>query len=66
MTFGILQLYLYNNLSKPNENSKIQGKAKLNNKAIETLLNELFFLNNQDKNEETIRQYAQDIGISVA
>ena len=66
MTFGILQLYLYNNLSNPNENSKIQGKAKLNNKAIETLPNELFFLNNQDKNEETIRQYAQDIGISVA
>ena len=50
----------------PNQNSKIQDKARLNKKIIETLLNELFILNNQDKNKETIRPNAQDIGISVA
>ena len=64
-TCGIFQLYFYDNLFNPNEKSKIQGKANLNTKIIETLLNELFVLGNQDKNEEKIRQYAQDMGISV-
>ena len=64
-TCGIFQLYFYDNLYNPNENSKIQGKTKLNKKTIETLLNELFVLDNQDKNEETIKQYAQNMGISV-
>ena len=64
-TCGIFQLYFYDNLFNPNEKSKIQGKANLNKKIIETLLNELFVLGNQDKNEEKIRQYAQDMGISV-
>ena len=64
-TCDIFQLYFYDNLYNPNENSKIQGKTKLNKKAIETLLNELFVLDNQDKNEETIKQYAQNMGISV-
>ena len=56
-TCGIFQLYFYDNLFNPNEKSKIQGKANLNKKIIETLLNELFVLGNQDKNEEKIRQY---------
>ena len=64
-TCGIFQLYFYDNLFNPNEKSKIQGKANLNKKIMETLLNELFVLGNQDKNEEKIRQYAQDMGISV-
>ena len=64
-TCGIFQLHFYDNLFNPNENSKIQDKAKLNKKTIETLLNELFLLDDQDKNEETIRQYAQNMGISV-
>ena len=64
-TCGILQLYFYDNLFNPNKNSKIQNKARLNKKTIETLLNELFVLDDQDKNEETIRQYAQNMGISV-
>ena len=55
----------FDNLFNPNENSKIQDNAKLNKKTIETLLNELFVLDNQDKNEETIRQYAKDIGLTV-
>ena len=61
---GIFQLYFYENLFNPDENSKIQDKTKLNKKTIETLLNELFVLDNQDKNDQTIRQYAQDIGIN--
>ena len=44
VTCGILQLYFYDNLFNPNKKSKIQDKAKLNKKAIETLLNELFVL----------------------
>ena len=63
-TCGIFQLYFYDNLFNPNEISKIQDKAKLNKKTIETLLNELFVLDNQDKNEETIRKYTPNIDIS--
>ena len=55
----------FDNFFNPNENNKIQDNAKLNKKTIETLLNELFVLDNQDKNEETIRQYAKDIGLTV-
>ena len=65
VTCGIFQLYFYDNLFNPNENSKIQDKAKLNKRAIEILLNELFVLDDQDKNEETIRQYARNMGIVV-
>ena len=64
-TCGIFHLYFYDNLFHPNENSKIQDNAKLNKKTIETLLNELFVFNNQDKNEENIKQYTQNMGISV-
>ena len=38
-TCGIFQLYFYNNLFNPDENSKIQSKARLIKKMIETLLN---------------------------
>ena len=65
VTCSKFQLYFYNNLFNPNENSKIQDKAKLNKRTIEILLNELFVLDDQDKNEETIRQYARNIGIVV-
>ena len=34
-------------------------------KTTETLLNEPFVLDNQDKNEETIRQCAIDSGITL-
>ena len=61
---GIFQLYFYNNLFNPNANNKIQGKARLNKSTMETLLNEYFVFDNQNKNEE-IRQYANDNGITV-
>ena len=57
---GIFQIYFYDNLFNPDENSKIQNKKLLNKKTIETLLNELFALNNQETNEATIRQYANE------
>ena len=65
VTCGIFQLYFYDNLFNSNENSKVQGKAKLNKKTIETLLNELFVLDSQDKNEELMRQYATNNNSSM-
>ena len=38
VTCDIFQLYFYDNLFNPNENSKIQDKARLNKRTIETLL----------------------------
>ena len=65
VTCGIFQLNLYDNLLNPNENSKIQDKTKLNKRTIETLLNELFVLGDQETNETTIRQYASDNNITL-
>ena len=65
VTCGIFQLYFYNNFFNPNKNSKIQDKARLNKKTIETLLNELFVLDNQDKNEELMGQYGGNNNISM-
>ena len=53
-TCDIFQLYFYDNLFNPNENSAIQDKARLNKRTIETLLNELFVLDNQETKEATI------------
>ena len=64
MTCGIFQFYFYDNLFDQDENSKIQDKARLNKRSIETLLNELF-LDDQETNEATIRQYANDNHITV-
>ena len=44
VTCGIFQIYFYDNLLNLDKKSKIQNKTKLNKKAIETLLNELFVL----------------------
>ena len=42
VTCGIFQLYFYDNLFNPNENSKIQNFKRLNKRTIEALLNENF------------------------
>ena len=55
VTCGIFQMNFHDNLFNPNKNSKIQNKKRINKKTIETLLNELFVLNNQDTNEVTIQ-----------
>ena len=64
-TCSIFQLYFYDNLFNPDEDSKVQDKTKLIKKKIETLLNEIFVLDNQDKNEQTIREYGESIGITI-
>ena len=62
---GIFQLYFHDNLFNPDENSKIQGNTKLTKKTVETLLNELFTLDNQDKNEKKMLEYANEIGVTI-
>ena len=64
-TCGIFQLYSYGNLFNPNENSKIQNKARFNKRTIETLMNERFVLDDQETNESRIRKYANDNNISI-
>ena len=54
VTCGIFQLYFYDNLFNPNENSKIPDKARLNKRTIETLLNELYVFDDQETNQATI------------
>ena len=65
VTCCIFQIYFYDNLFNPNENNKIQDKKRLNKRTIETLLNELFVLNDQDTNEVTIQQYANENNICL-
>ena len=65
VTCSVFQIYFYDNLFNPNESSKIQDKKRLNKRTIETLLNELFVLDDQDSNETTIRQYANENNISI-
>ena len=64
-TCGIFQLYFYDNLFNPDKNSKIQGNTKLNKKTVETLLSELFTLDNQDENEKKMLEYADNIGVTI-
>ena len=62
---GTFQLYFYDNFFNPNENSKIQGDTKLTKRTIETLLNELFSLDNQDSNELKMEKHATEIGVTI-
>ena len=64
-TCGIFQPYFYDNLFNPNENSKMQGNTKLTKRTIETLLNELFSLDNQNSNEQKREQYTTEIGVTI-
>ena len=49
VTCGIFQIYFYDNLFNPDQNSKIQNKTKLIKKTIETLLNQLLVLDDQEQ-----------------
>ena len=62
-TCGIFQFYFCDNLFNPNENSKIQEDTKLTKRTIETLLNELFSLDDPNNNEQKMEQYATKIGL---
>ena len=64
-TCGIFQLYFYDNLFNPNENSKIQGNTKLTKRTIETLLYELFPLDNKNSNKQKREQYTTEIGVKI-
>ena len=64
-TCGIFQLYFYDSLFNPDENSKIQDNTKLTKKTVETLLNDLFTLDDQDSNEQKMEQYATEIGVTI-
>ena len=59
-TCGIFQIYFYQNLFNPEENSKIQGNEKLNKKTVETLLNKIFSLDDKE-NEIKMEEYANKL-----
>ena len=63
-TCGIFQIYFYQNLFNPDENSKIQGETKLNKKTVETLLNEIFSLNDKE-NKIKMEEYANHLGVKI-
>ena len=65
VTCSIFQIYFYDNLFNPDKHSKIQNKTKLNKKKIETLLNKLFVLDNQEQNEMVINEYADERDITT-
>ena len=66
VTCGIFEIYFYDNLFKREKNSKIKDKKRLNRRTIETLLNELFVLDDQEttsffKTECTFSQTFNDL-----
>ena len=63
-TCNIFQIYFYQNLFDPEENSKIQGNTKLNKKTIETLFNEIFSLDDKE-NEIKMEEYANNLEINI-
>ena len=63
-TCGIFQLYFYENLFNPDKNSKIQDESKLKKTTVETLLNELFSLDDRE-NEIKIKEYADELGVKI-
>ena len=63
-TCGIFQLYFYENLFNPDKNSKIQDESKLKKTTVETLLNELFSLDDRE-NEIKIEEYADELGVKI-
>ena len=64
-TCGIFQLYFYENLFNLDKNSKIQNKSKLKKTTVETLLNELFSLDDRE-NEIKMEEYAYELGVKIS
>ena len=60
----IFQIFFYQNLFNLPENSKIQGETKLNKKTVETLLNEIFTLDDKE-NEIKLEEYANSLDIKI-
>ena len=63
-TCGMFQIYFYENLFNPDKNRKIQGETKLNKKTVETLLNEIFSLDDKE-NEIKMKEYANHLGVKI-
>ena len=63
-TCGIFQIFFYENLFNPSKESKIQGENKLNKKTVETLLNEIFTLDDSE-NEIKMAEYANNLDIKI-
>ena len=63
-TCGIFQIYFYQNLFNPIENSKIQINVKLSKKTVETLLNETFSLDDKE-NEIKMEEHANKLEINI-
>ena len=62
---GIFQLYFQENLFNPDKNSKIQNESKLKKATVETLLNELFSLDDRE-NEIKMEEYADELGVKIS
>ena len=63
-TCEIFQLFFYENMFNPNQNSKIQNHTKLKKSTVETLLNELFSLDDKE-NEIKMLEYADKKNIRI-
>ena len=64
-TRGIFQLYFYENLFNPEKNSKTQNESKLKKATVETLLNELFSLDDRE-NEIKMEEYTDELGVKIS
>ena len=64
-TCGVFQIYFYENLFNPPDDSKIQEETKLNNKTVEILLNELFSLDDRE-DEIKMEEYANHLGVKIS
>ena len=63
-TCGIFQIYFYHKPFDPDEGSEISGETKLTKKTVETLLNEIFTLD-EKQNEIKMNEFADDFNISI-
>ena len=57
-TCGIFQLYFYKNFFDPSTKSKIINRKNINKKTIETIINEIFFIDTQE-NEYLIKKFQE-------
>ena len=66
-TCGIFQVYFYENLFNPNQNSKIQNDTKFKKSTVETLLNELCYLDYKENEIKMVEKCGKirDRNISI-
>ena len=64
-TSRIFQIHFYENLFNPDKDSKIQNESKLKKSTVESLLNELFSLDDRE-NEIKMEEYAEQLGVKIS